>query len=127
VKAGVAAKRAASQAAHVAKVTRQIQAGADPAMTRVMLKLHTRAEIEAQAPRDGQGRYIDPNTGRAIVGNPDIGHKPGYEWRCTQAKARHEGWSRQQLIDYENDPSHYQLEDPTSNRSRTFEALTCAP
>ncbi|WP_162803092.1 GH-E family nuclease [Ornithinimicrobium avium] len=127
VKGGLQAQRAASEAAHVAQVTRQIQAGADPAMTRVLLKSHTRAEIEALAPRDAQGRYIDPNTGQSIVGKPDIGHKPGYEWRCTQAKARHEGWSRQQLIDYENDPSHYQLEAPSSNRSRAFEAVACAP
>lgn len=127
VQAGVAAQRAAADAAHVARITKQIQSGADPAMNRVVLKYQTRAMIEAQAPKDELGFYIDPNTRRPIVGKPDIGHKPGYEWRCIQAKARFEGWSRQQLIDFANNPNHYQLEDPSSNRGRAFEASSCAP
>jgi HNH/ENDO VII superfamily nuclease with conserved GHE residues len=36
--------------------------------------------------------------------------------------ARQEGWTRQQVIEYENDPSHYQIEDPSSNRSHLYEA-----
>lgn len=127
VKTGVAAHRAASEAAHVAKVSRQIQAGADPAMNRVALNLRTRTAIEAQAPMDSQGRYLDPGTGLPIVGEPRIDYKPGYEWACTQAKARVEGWTKEQLTEYANDPNHYQLVDSTSSRSRAPEAVPCAP
>lgn len=125
VKVGSTAERGAAEAADVARVAREFQAGADPAMTRVKLRQQTIFEIRYQAPKDAHGNYLDPNTGRPIVGKPDIGHKPGYEWKCTQAKARAAGWSRQQLIDFENDPSHYQLEDPSSNRSHAFEATSC--
>ena len=52
----------------------------------------------------------------------DYGHKPGFEWRTTQERARAEGWTREELIAYENDPSHYQIEDPSSNRSPPYEA-----
>ncbi len=35
--------------------------------------------------------------------------------------AREQGWTREQLIEYENDPSHYWYEDPYSNMSHQFE------
>jgi hypothetical protein len=35
--------------------------------------------------------------------------------------AREEGWTREQLIEYENDPSHYWYEDPSSNMSHQYE------
>jgi HNH/ENDO VII superfamily nuclease with conserved GHE residues len=126
VKAGAAAERAAAEAGNVAKAAKEIRAGADAATQRVKLSQATKDKIIAQAPKDAKGLPIDPNTGRPIVGKPDIGHKPGYEWKCTQAKARAEGWTRQQVIDWENDPSHYSLEDATSNRSHAYEAAVCA-
>jgi hypothetical protein len=49
------------------------------------------------------------------------GHKPGFEWWRTQQIARSEGWTRQELIDYENDWTHYQIEDPLSNMSHLYE------
>lgn len=42
-----------------------------------------------------------------------MGHRPGLEWRATQAPARAEGWSRRDVIEYENHATHYQLEDPS--------------
>ncbi|AYG04695.1 type IV secretion protein Rhs [Gryllotalpicola protaetiae] len=51
----------------------------------------------------------------------DYGHLPGYEWWRTQQLARGSGWTRQQVIEYENDPDHYQIESPSSNRSHLFE------
>jgi hypothetical protein len=48
--------------------------------------------------------------------------EPGFEWWRTQQRARSEGWSRRDVIEYENNPSHYQIEAPGPNRSRRYEA-----
>jgi hypothetical protein len=100
----------------------------DVAATRVKLRAETKRQIHAAAEAAGlrtpDGDFIDPNTGQVIPkeGPLDYGHKPGYEWRTTQERARAEGWTREQLIEYENDPSHYQIEDPGANRSHRYEA-----
>ena len=95
----------------------------DVAASRVSLRVGTKAEIRANAPRTADGDFIDPNTGQVIPkdGPFDYGHQPGYEWWRTQQIAREQGWTRQQLIEYENDASHFQIEDPASNRSHAFE------
>ena len=78
-------------------------------------------EIYARAPKDKQGRYLDPNTGKPIEGKPDIGHKPGHEhWREAK-KAFDEGLTQKQFNDRMNNPDYYQLEDPSNNRSHKFE------
>lgn len=96
----------------------------DPASRRVALRQSTKQEIMDRAPRTSNGDFIDPNTGQALPqeGPFDFGHRPGYEWRSTRDKARAEGWNRQDVIEYENDPSHYQIEDPSANRSHRYEA-----
>jgi hypothetical protein len=95
----------------------------DVAANRVTLRVGTKAEIRANAPKTADGDFIDPNTGQVIPkdGPFDYGHQPGYEWWRTQQIARDQGWTRQQLIEYENDASHFQIEDPASNRSHAFE------
>jgi len=95
----------------------------DPAARRVDLRESTKEAIRDAAPKTAEGEFIDPNTGTVIPreGTYDFGHKPGYEWWRTQRAARDEGWSRNEVITYENDPSHYQIEDPASNRSHLFE------
>ena len=88
---------------------------------RPYVRQSTRREVEAAAPRDAVGRAIDPNTGRAIEGKPDLGHKPGSEhWRERQ-RAEAEGLTQKEFNDRMNDPSKYQLEDPSTNRSRRYE------
>lgn len=79
------------------------------------------AEVARRAPRDAQGRFIDPNTGEPIIGTPDVGHKPGHEFWREKAKAKAEGLNQQQFNDRMNNPDLYQLEDPISNRSHQFE------
>ncbi len=81
------------------------------------------AKIQQAAPKTSNGDFIDPNTGVIIPkeGPFHYGHKPGFEWWRTQQSARTDGWSRQQVIEYENDPTHYQIEDPASNMSHLFE------
>jgi HNH/ENDO VII superfamily nuclease with conserved GHE residues len=96
----------------------------DVAGRRVTLRVGTKAEIREAAPRTASGDFIDPNTGQIISkdGPFDYGHKPGFEWWRTQQRARQEGWSRRELIEYENDPSHYQIEARGLNRSRRYQA-----
>jgi RHS repeat-associated protein len=100
------------------------KAGAKPAvkeLRRPYIRKSTREQVEAAAPRDAHGRPIDPNTGRPIEGKPDLGHKPGNEhWREKQ-QAEAEGLTQKEFNDRMNDPSKYQLEDPSSNRSRRYE------
>lgn len=88
---------------------------------RPYLRKATRAAIEAAAPRDAKGRPIDPNTLKPIDGKPDVGHKTGNEYRREKAKAEADGLSQSQFNDRMNDPSKYQLEDPSSNRSHKHE------
>ncbi|MFF9024403.1 GH-E family nuclease [Streptomyces eurythermus] len=35
--------------------------------------------------------------------------------------AQAQNWTREQFIEFENDPSHYQIEDPYNNLSRRCE------
>jgi uncharacterized protein (DUF885 family) len=91
---------------------------------RVKLRASTKKAIQAAAQKTPNGDFIDPNTDVIIpkTGPFHYGHKPGYEWWRTRDTARREGWSRKKLIEYENEPSHYQIEDPASNSSHKYES-----
>jgi RHS repeat-associated protein len=95
----------------------------DSAARRVSLRESTKQAIQNAAPRDANGDFIDPNTGQSVPsdGPFDYGHTPGNEWWRTQQLARAQGWTRQQVIEYENDARRYQIEDPSVNRSRIYE------
>jgi hypothetical protein len=103
--------------------TEDIGTVADPAATRVGLRVGTKQAIQDAVPKTAEGDFIDPNTGQVIPkeGPFDYGHQPGFEWWRTQQMAREQGWTREQVIEYENDPSHYQIEDPSANRSHLYE------
>ena len=73
------------------------------------------------APRDAGGRAIDPNTGAPIDGKPDLGHKPGHEFRREKATAQAEGLTQKEFNDRMNNADIYQLEDSSSNRSHRYE------
>ncbi len=103
-----------SQAQHEA-------AGGAPPLHRPYLRKATVEAIEAAAPRDARGRPIDPNTGTPIQGKPDRGHVPGHEFRREKAAAEAEGLSQKQFNDRMNNPKLYQLENPSTNRSRRYE------
>jgi RHS repeat-associated protein len=96
---------------------------AEPAATRPYMRVDTRKAILDATEKTPEGDFVDPNTREVIPkeGPFDIGHRPGYEWWRTQQIAREEGWTREQLIEYENDPSHFQIEARGVNRGRTFE------
>jgi RHS repeat-associated protein len=76
-----------------------------------------------EAAQDSSGMVRDPGT-RVLMDNNqpwDMGHKPGFEFRKHQESARSRGISREQFLDEYNDPSHYQPELPSSNRSHRYE------
>jgi hypothetical protein len=95
----------------------------DPVARRVTLRVGTKRQIQAAAPKTPDGDFIDPNTKMPIPKNGpyDYGHRPGVEWWRTKLIARDQSWTRKEVIEYENDPSHYQIENRSSNRSRKYE------
>ena len=95
--------------------------GAPDELHRPYLRKGTVDAIESAQPRNGQGQMIDPNTGEPLVPKPDIGHKAGFEWWRLKAKYEALGVSQPRLNDLLNDPSLYQFENPSSNRSHRFE------
>ena len=90
---------------------------------RVKLRKSTTEKIKENAPKTTDGDYIDPNTGKVISkdGPYDIGHKPGNEWRTRKKMHEQKGSTRKEVIEAENDPNLYQIEDPSSNRSHKYE------
>jgi hypothetical protein len=95
----------------------------DDTYARVTLRTSTKQAIEDAAPRDAEGNFIDPNTGQSIPteGPFQYGHVPGFEYWRSRDMAQAAGWTRGQFIDFENDPSHYQIEDPYNNMSHQYE------
>ncbi|MFJ5120885.1 GH-E family nuclease [Kitasatospora sp. NPDC088548] len=95
----------------------------DVRYARVTLRSSTKTAIQGAAPRDVDGNFIDPNTGQIIPASGPFhyGHKPGFEYWRSRDMAAANGWTRDQFIEYENDPSHYQIEDPYNNLSHQYE------
>ncbi|MCC5943632.1 MAG: hypothetical protein JJT94_01755, partial [Bernardetiaceae bacterium] len=98
-----------------------INGGADPTKRRVYLRKETKEKIKENAPKTPDGKYIDPNTLKPIDGPYDIGHKKGQEWHRRKKMHQERGSTRKEVRDAENDPSLYQIEDRSSNRSRKYE------
>lgn len=96
---------------------------ADATKGRVYLRKGTKEKIKENAPKTPDGDFIDPNTGKVIPkdGPFDYGHKPGQEWHRRKKMHQERGSTRKEVRDAENNPDLYQIEDPSSNRSRKFE------
>jgi len=88
---------------------------------RPYIRKDVRAQVEANALKDTDGHFIDPNTFEVIEGKYDLGHKTGNEFRSEKAMAQREGLTQKQFNDRMNNPDYYQIESPSSNRSRIFE------
>lgn len=89
---------------------------------RPYIRKDVRAQVEANAPKNEKGQFLDANTGKPIEGIYDLGHKAGHEFKTEQAKAEKEGLTQAQFNERMNNPDLYQIEDPSSNRSHQFEA-----
>jgi len=107
------ASRVARHADDVADVAQELH--------RPYIRKSTREAVENAAQKTADGKFIDPNTGKVIDGKYDLGHKPGNEHWREKAKAEAEGLTQKQFNDRMNDPSKYQIEDPSSNRSHRYE------
>jgi hypothetical protein len=126
-----AAAASEESAASTAKVAAEEEGAATKAASQSCPKQHylhrpyirkaVRKEVEDRAPRDAEGRPIDPNTGEPIEGTPDLGHKPGHEFWRERDQAEAEGLTQHEFNQKMNNPDYYQLEDPTSNQSHQYE------
>ena len=96
---------------------------ANAVKNRVKLRKSTKTTIIEQAPKNADGDFIDPNTGMIVPkeGPFDIGHKQGESWKKRKQEHIDRGSTRKEVIEAENDPSIYQIEDPKSNRSRRYD------
>ena len=91
------------------------------ALHRPYIRKDVREEVENRAQKNEKGQFLDANTGKAIEGQYDLGHKPGHEhWREAE-KAEKEGLTQEQFNDRMNNPDYYQIEDPHENRSHAHE------
>jgi hypothetical protein len=115
------ALKAVDKSADAAKTIDRANEAAKSELHRPYIRKDVKAEVDARAPRTADGRPIDPNTLQPIDGKPDLGHKTGHEFRTEKAKAEAEGLNQKQFNDRMNNPDLYQLEDPSSNRSRRYE------
>jgi hypothetical protein len=95
---------------------------AKPTDRRVDLRKGVKEKIKENQPRDKDGNLIDPNTFEVLKeGEIDIGHKKGNEWRVRKKMHEDKGSTRKEVIEAENDPNLYQLENRSSNRSHKHE------
>jgi hypothetical protein len=94
---------------------------------RPYIRKSVRDEVEARAPKDEHGNFVDPNTGESIIGKYDLGHVKDHEFRTEKANAEKEGLTQKQFNDRMNNPDLYQIEDPASNRSHKYEAKDPKP
>jgi hypothetical protein len=118
-----AIKAVAKTSQKVAKIVQgtEKKASAVKELHRPYIRKSTRKAVEAAARRTKDGKFRDANTGKPIKGKYDLGHKRGHEYRREKAKAEAEGLSQKEFNDRMNDPSKYQIESPSSNRSHKHE------
>ncbi len=100
---------------------RRILNSSDKGLHRPYIRRNVRDEVNNRAPRSPEGKPLDPNTGKPIEGKPDLGHKPGHEFRTEKINAEAQGMNQKDFNNNMNNPDKYQLEDPSSNRSHRYE------
>lgn len=85
--------------------------------------------IPAERGSDGNQIKIDPDTGKPDPngmtipekGTYDFGHREGHEWWRYKQEAEAGGYTREKVIEDQNDPSRYQVEERSANRSHRYE------
>jgi hypothetical protein len=91
------------------------------ALYRPHIRKGVREEVESRTQKNENGQFLDANTGQPIEGKYDLGHKAGHEYRTSLSEAEEQGLTQAEFNDLQNNPDIYQIEDPSSNRSRVFE------
>ena len=95
--------------------------------SRIQPSANTKLQVQENARLMGQynsgsGRYIDALTGEDIIGTPEMGHIYGNEYTNELQRAYMNGMSESAFKNAMQDPSIYQLQSVSSNRSHNFEA-----
>jgi hypothetical protein len=94
----------------------------DVMKNRVKLRKGTKEAIKDAAPKTKDGRFIDPNTFKPIEKGEEVfGHKTGQEWSKYKKDPANKNKTRKEVIEDQNDPNKYQIEDRKSNASHKFE------
>ncbi|MBE5459747.1 GH-E family nuclease [Mycobacteroides abscessus] len=89
---------------------------------RVKPRAGSEREIHANAERDpATGTPLDPYSQRPIEGTPHIGHLPEFKKETADRMSEKYGLSRRERIEFENEPSHYQLEHGPDNSAHVNE------
>ena len=97
------------------------KATASADLHRPYIRKWVREAVENSTPRLPDGRFLDANTKLPIDGKYDLGHVYSHEFWREKEYAMRRGMTQKQFNDYMNNPKFYQIEDPHTNRSRTFE------
>jgi RHS repeat-associated protein len=114
-----AAKKVVGKA--VGAVARLVKSKLKPWDRRVKLRKSTVEKIKANQPRNKRGRMVDPNERTELRGPSDIGHKKEHKWTNRQELHRARNSTREEVIEMENDPDLYHLENRGANRSHRYE------
>jgi hypothetical protein len=104
------------------EIKEKIETKADNTYSRVKVRKPVLEKVKENQPKNEKGELLDPYTFQPLDPlRTDLGHKPGQEWKTRQQMHKDKGSTRKEVIETENDPSLYQLEDRTNNRSHKYE------
>ena len=123
VPGGVGAVRAGVKATDVVKSgAKTLDATKNVFKHRVKLRNRTKEIIKDNAPKNSAGQFIDPNTNLPIEPGQEVfGHKYGQEWKRYKNNPDNQKKSRGDVIEDQNNPYIYQIEDKQSNASHKYE------
>lgn len=123
IRAGAKIANTVDNAADAVRTVSNADDAIDAVKNRVKLRKSTKTTIIEQAPKNANGDFIDPNTGIIVPkeGPFDFGHKQGESWKKRKQEHIERGSTRKEVIEAENDPNLYQIEDPKTNRSRRYD------
>ncbi len=82
----------------------------------------TRLKVQELARDPKTGKFLDAYDGTEIIGTPELGHIRGREYTNELQRAFANGQSESAFRESMKDPSIYQLESVTGNRSHLHEA-----
>ena len=117
IPAGVTKLKYADDAVDAAKTTTN-----DVMKNRVKLRKSTKETIKEVAPKTEEGLFIDPNTNLPIEKGQEVfGHKTGQEWGKYKKETSNQNKTRKEVIEDQNNPDIYQIEDKKSNASHKYE------
>ena len=89
---------------------------------RVYLRKGTKDAIRRMAPKTEDGRFLEPNLKTPIERGQEVwGHKSGHEWSKYQHDPSNANKTRKQVIEEQNNPNIYQIEDKRANASHKYE------